>query len=147
MKEQEFLSDVKHEIDMLMKYGTKNELSNLDLDSFDQDHTENCIYGQMTGSCTSKRAKILMDKSCIRVMHLETNVNGKTFDEIESEINGKNDGQGWYDEGGETRRFGLRRGSRNFAHLSVLEAYIGMEDAKIDNIIKYMKGKRKTLKL
>lgn len=138
MKKQDFLNDVEHEIKMLKKYGTKDELANMDLASFDSEHEERCVYGQMTGDCTSKRAKVLMDKSCIRVFNKEPyQSRGATYSEFKSTINGVNAGQGWADDGF----------SRNYSHSSALEGYILMKDAKIKMIVNFLKGDSNKLKL
>lgn len=139
MLKKDFLNDVKHEINMLKKLATPEELSNLNFDTFNYRSESKCIYGQMTGSCESNRAEELMDASCIRVMNVRggvNNVEGKTFTEIKSKINGENTGQGWY-----------KSNYRNYSHLSVLEAYISLKDAKNEHIIKYLKGEVETLKL
>lgn len=146
MKKQEFLNDVAHEIKTLKKLATKEELAKLDFSSFNNGNVTKCIYGQITGNCASKRAKILMDKACIRVMDLASGVDdikNQTFNQIKDLINGKNTGQGWYNSGGDFSMFG----SRSYSHLSALEGYITLKGAKNEHIIKYLKGEDKTLKL
>lgn len=98
---------------------------------------ENCIYGQMTGSCQSRRSKELMDASCIRV--LKENVlsgDGIEFKTLKTAINGEYTGQDWYSEG-----------RRSLDYLSSLEGYINLRDAKNAQIIQYIKDEINTLKL
>lgn len=142
MRKSDFLADVRHEIDMLKKHATKEELSNLNFDAFDPESPAQCIYGQATGSCESPRAKELMDKACIRVMDFKSHrganavIRKSTFKYLKDFINGSNKGQGW-----------TETGSRNYTHLSALEAYICLKDANNKGIIKYLRGEAKTLRL
>ena len=154
MKKLEFLQDVRHEIDMLKKHATEKELAKLDFDTLDYDTAKQCIYGQITGSCGSKRAKVLMDKSCIRVMDLKRyedeggagTLAGMTFSSISRFINGENTSQGWINEGlNDVHDYGGL--SRNYNYLSALEGYICLKGAKNKSIIKYLKGEIKELNL
>jgi len=154
MKKQDFLDDVSHEIEMLKKHATKKEKSNLNFDKLNYDDAGECIYGQLTGSCGSKRAKELMDKACIRVMDLENeggghiNIGVGTFRDIRGVFNGKNEGQVWTDEGQDNDAgANVARESRIYTHLSALEGYIVFKGAKNKHIILYLRGEVKTLKL
>ena len=85
MKKSEFLADVRHEVEMLKKNATEKELGKLDFEDLDPHNAKLCIYGQMTGRCSSERAKILMDKSCIRQMDLPNgtiDIAGRTFRDV-----------------------------------------------------------------
>ena len=141
MKKSEFLKDVEHEVKTLKKLATKQELNRLDFSKLDTDHENLCIYGQITGSCASDRAEVLMNASCIRVMNLPDGVGdleGATFTDAKPFINGKNEGQGWE---------GYGFSSRSYRHLSVLEAYICLKGAKNKHIIAFLKDEVKELKL
>lgn len=145
MKKQDFLNDVEHEVRMLKKHGTKEELARMDLDGFQPEHQEHCIYGQMTGSCVSKRAKILMDKSCVRVFSSDPfRFKDMNYNGFKPYINGTNKGQGWNDDGG---NYHWTTHSRNYNHSSALEGYILMKGAKIKMIISFLKGESDKLKL
>jgi hypothetical protein len=144
MRRQDFLNDVMHEIDMLKKHGTNEELARLNFNTFSYDSFSGCIYGQMTGVCSSERAKVLMDKSCIRVMNIQPNeknlsIRQSNFTKVKEWINGENTGQGWnvYDD----------FQTRNYRHLSALEGYICLKGSKNKQIIKYLRGEQETLKL
>lgn len=140
---EEFLADVMHEIDMLKKHATQKEKNNLDFSEFNPMYPNSCIYGQLTGACDSKRAKSLMNKSCIRVMHLKSGVVellGKPFSKIKHKINGKYTKQTWDPEN-------TTWGERCYQYLSSLEGYISLSNAKNKQIIKYIKGEIDTLKL
>jgi len=51
---------------------TQEELDNLNFNCLLPSDSTQCIYGQMTGNCDSKRAVELIRLSCKRVMGLET---------------------------------------------------------------------------
>lgn len=56
---------VKKEAKKLREFATKDELNKLDFIILDSTSTENCIYGQMTGSCYSSRASELLNLCAI----------------------------------------------------------------------------------
>lgn len=150
---KEFLNDVMFEINTLKELATREEIANLDFETFDPNNTRSCIYGQLTGNCQSVRAKELMDKACVRVMDLNNKIDvlDKPFSSIQNYVNGKNEGQGWNDEGGKYVKgfidLVFEEGSRNFNHISVLEAYIALKDAKNGDLLKYLKGEINSLTL
>jgi len=51
---------VLQEADNLKKHATKEELEKLNILNLQNDHSENCIYGQMTGHCFEERAHELI---------------------------------------------------------------------------------------
>lgn len=138
-KKTEFLADVLHEINMLKQHAFKTELKHLNLKWFDYNEPAACIYGQLTGNCTSNRARKLMDLSCIRVMDLnngtqsiaECTIGSKKFN-----VNGVYTGQTWEDVN-----------ARDYGYLSALEGYICTKGAKIEAIMQYMKGETDTITL
>ena len=139
ISKKDFLADVEHEIRSLKENASPEELYRLNLNSFDPRSQYSCIYGQMTGSCRSQRAKNLMDKSCVRVLHNITGVDSiskKQFKEVSDKINGSYEGQPWD-----------YAGIRTYRYLSALEGYICLKGAKISNIISFLKGERDDLKL
>jgi len=150
MKKSEFLKDVKHEIDMLKKHATKEELSKLDFYKFNYKSGFQCIYGQMTGTCESKRAEELMGKSCIRVFESPSGVSSlgeSSFNEIKKHINGENKNQTWNVDGLGNHWLTGEKKLRNYKHLSALEGYICLKGAKVNNIIRYLKGESDKLTL
>lgn len=60
---KDFLIEVMSEIDRIKSKATKEEISLLNFKSFNHYSSGSCIYGQMTGSCDSRRAEKLMRKS------------------------------------------------------------------------------------
>jgi len=139
MKKEDFLNDVRHEVEMLKKHAYPVQLNRLDFDTFDPDHRSQCIYGQMTGSCYSREAQTLMNKACIKVFNTEYNtIQYKTFTEIKGLINGKYNKQTW-------KR--VSAGDREMSYLSALEGYILLKGAKNHNIIDYLQGKKDKLVL
>lgn len=68
MKSTEILHKlVKAEAKKLKENAFKKELDNLDIDTLCPINELSCIYGQMTGTCTSERADKLMRLSCTRI--------------------------------------------------------------------------------
>lgn len=55
------------EINNLIIHATKTERRRLNYKYFNPNHTTKCIYGQMTGSCDSERAKQLLNKCAVPV--------------------------------------------------------------------------------
>lgn len=101
MKKSDFLSAVKHEVESLKKFATPKEIERLDLSRFNPDNQEQCIYGQMTGSCESNRAKELMDKSCVIVTKKVNGVNRflrKKFINVAKLIDGEYSKQTWHED-------------------------------------------------
>lgn len=100
MNKKEFLEAVVHEVETLKRIAKKNEINMLDFDRLDPNDKSLCIYGQMTNDCGSGRAKELMDKACIIVTNIPSDIGDggtdvfyeSTFNEIKSFINGKNEG-------------------------------------------------------
>ena len=148
IRKSEFLKDVLHEIKTIRDNATKSEIENLE-DALDGSSKRGCVYGQLTGSCTSHRAKELMDKACIRVVHYR--IGGKrlglisslfehrtneTFLDIRKFINGENESQMWDSNG-----------DRNFEYYSALEVYILLKGANLNGVLEYLKGNINTLKL
>jgi hypothetical protein len=148
MKKKEFLADVVHEVQALRTHATSEELDNLYFEIFDPNRKTKCIYGQMSGSCTSSRAKVLMDLSCKRVWNLNKNlasyslIRNPKFTEVKKFINGQYTGQGWhtYDHYG-------NEWNRDLRYISALEGYIFLKDAKVKHIFEYLTGKVEKLEL
>lgn len=142
---KQFLADVMHEIEMLKKHATPEEIARLDFEDFNPTTYNDCIYGQLTTDCRNNRAKELMDVACIRTFDLgdgednELIGEGLSFAEAKVFINGNYDGSQWT---------GRRGGAgRSFRYLSSLEGYISLKDAKNRQIIAYLKGEQPTLTL
>ena len=64
---KQFAQEVKEELNHIKLHATQEELSRLHFEYFRHDSSFNCIYGQMTGSCKSKRALEIMPKRYIYV--------------------------------------------------------------------------------
>lgn len=63
MKRFKYPALVKTEAKNLRKFATKEELDKLIQEDFNPRHSDNCIYGLLTGNCDSPRA-IELIKSC-----------------------------------------------------------------------------------
>lgn len=62
MKKSDFLKLVQIELDAIKINATKKEINKLNIKIFNHLDSDCCIYGQMTGSCISNRAKIIYTK-------------------------------------------------------------------------------------
>lgn len=60
---QEFVNEVMEEIKHLKRNATKSEKRRLNFDTFIYSHPLQCIYGQLTGNCSSRRALELYPKT------------------------------------------------------------------------------------
>lgn len=144
-KRADFLRDVLHEVEMLRQHATPEEIAKLNLENFCPTSKSQCIYGQMTGTCISDRARELMAVACIRCMNLPTTdeidlQQGRIdIDDPEFVINGEYTEQTWK----EVSVFNVR----NFQTMTVLEAYIITRYANIKGIMAYLKGEADTLSL
>ena len=63
MNKEEFLKEVRKEIETIRNIATRQELERLDFQHFNPISSSLCIYGQMTGWCGSKRAKEIYKKT------------------------------------------------------------------------------------
>lgn len=130
--QEEFLADVRHEVETIKKLATTSETSRLDLSKFQHSRRDNCIYGQMTGDCRSKRACQLITKACVRLAIPRLIKNSRnSFEEIQDAIDKPLTGE--------------MEGRLNY--FSMLETYLYLNDSKPENIINYLKGKTETLEL
>ena len=79
---QELFSLIQQESDLLKIYATQEEIGKLDVRTLENTRTK-CVYGQMTGSCDSKRAIELIQKCCSRVYTVTTKpqINGSPLEE------------------------------------------------------------------
>jgi len=144
-KVKEFKKDVMHEINMLKTHATSEEKARLNFAVFDYESAYNCIYGQLTGKCTSKRAKQLMDLCCISVVTSESRflkLKNISISNKEFIVNVEYKGQTWGDDGSWRGYF-----FRTYEQLSALEGYIYCKGAKNKKIIDYINGTTSTLTL
>ena len=122
---------VVKEATKLKKEATKKELDSLsvDLNKLDPDNTEQCIYGQMTSDCFSKRANKLIVKCAERVYNIPENVRNNCI--AESVLNGK------------PKSVDVRD-----TYFSPIEVYIFLSRSNKGKqaLLDYLKGIRKTLK-
>ena len=71
MTKKYFKEQTIGELKALKKNATKGELRKLSIRNLRVSDRHNCIYGQMTGHCRSKRAMELIDKGCIKKIQVE----------------------------------------------------------------------------
>lgn len=136
MKKSEFLELVYHELEVIKTMATSEEIGRLDFSTFDHTRQKNCIYGQMTGGCYSRRAREIHPKIYnpeILVSH-DLYIDLVPFDKsrpgLESYVPFSNQ---VFNLGGTD---------------SPLERYLYMsKSTKHKQIIEYLKGEKKTIKL
>lgn len=133
-------SDVKKEAEALRVHAKKNELAKLDIEALDPSGVTDCIYGQMTGCCYSRRAAILIDKCCVRFFknHMLPDMEDDKVDmeRIQRSVNGQ-----------KVKGFVKARTNIGGPHYSAIEAYILLPEAKNANLIAYLRGEIETLEL
>jgi hypothetical protein len=130
MKLLEFLRMVRVEATHIRDNATKEEKSRLDFDELKPKTISNCIYGQMTGFCESKRAIELYPKSLYWI---------REFDYSNSDYN--------LHEALYRIEKTLLRGFNLDTSYTPLEMYAITKGANNEGLIKYIKGINKTLKL
>lgn len=118
---------VREEARNLREKATKEELGRLDFDTLNPMSERRCIYGQVTGSCISKRAVELIQNCCNKVV----SANGKGSDVSDAALDFE----------------GLNLFNSRFSYWSPIELYIGRDGAKNANLIAYLKGEIDTLEL
>lgn len=144
MTEKQLAELAAKEVRKLKKNATEQELSRLDLECLNPDGSENCIYGQMTGSCWSARAWQLL-RECTATplssygVPQPQEITDRGIEPIVEDL---------YKEstfGHESDSFG-RRGRTRF---SALEIYISLyrHTEKVERIINYLKGETTKLDL
>lgn len=147
MKKKDFLRDVMHEIEMLKKHSTKAEKNRLNFDKFSPHVAQQCIYGQITGDCRSKRAHELMELSCVKIFDLSASDCDIIYESMHMNtvlkyVTGPFKSQGW----DKPLSYIPKLINRYFDYLSVLEGYIQL-DRNNKEIIQYIKGEIDTLNL
>ena len=152
IKKTEFLQAVKAEVRAIKLHATTDEIGKL-LSEFNGENQTGCVYGQLTGSCESSRAKELMELSCQRVVATELNskrrlrfvssfftnaVSRKTFTALKDFVRPAGTDLKMWDE---------EDGYRNYDYLSALETYILMNNSNHRSIINYLRGTSDSLDL
>lgn len=140
----QFKADVLHEATMLKHHATEEERLKLNATILTPTNKRLCVYGLLSGSCDSVRAKELMDLCCIRVMSLSSLMYEMTeaaLAEMVSEVNGAYTGQTW------ATQYSHGLYSRYYKYMSVLEAYICSPEANTVGLIDYIKGVTETVEL
>lgn len=137
---KQFIEDVKKEARAIKEHATDFELTKLDFESFKANDPHECIYGQMTGHCTSKRAHQLIAQCCPRMVDNEKFNTDDDFESIANAINGKVRS---------IKELSEKRDSTGYAleYVSAIEAYIMSDNANNANLIAYLKGERNDLVL
>jgi len=150
IKKTEFLQAVEAEVHAIKLHATTDEIEKL-LSSFDGENRANCVYGQLTGSCESPRAKELMELSCQRVVATELNskrrlrfvssffikaIPRKTFTALKNFVRPAGTGLKMWDEE-----------ERNYDYLSALETYILTDNSNDTSIINFLRGTSDSLDL
>ena len=121
---------VKDEAEKLKIHATPEEIEKLDFSTLNSQFPSTCPYGQMTGSCWSKRANELLN--------ICTEPYSQDLDGYEKS---------------ENKAYPLYEKSENKAYrldgrdFSPIEFYTTQENSKNKSLLKFLKGESKTLKL
>ncbi len=119
------------EVENIKQHATKKEISKLNIETFDPNDHGECIYGQMTGSCNSKRAMNLIIECCNKVLSTE----GMDENILDRCI-----------LNGEPRKLEDFNDRIDY-YVSPVESLIYRQKTAGPKIIKYLKGETETLKL
>lgn len=138
---EQFLSDVTVEAKALRATATKEERMNLSANRVFYDSTQDCIYGQISGSCFSSRASELIQACCPRYFVNKINADPLTqvrvggFNIIAESVNGDRV------VGFENRR------SHYYMHYSAIEIYISTKNANITSLVAFLREETEELNL
>lgn len=149
---RQFIADVTKEVKALKKHATKEELQNLDFNEFDPDKKEQCIYGQITGYCQSKRASELIFNCCVRFVRNDLEIDDKGFEAIKEAVNGafvgrKKSLRSLINNRNKHCKFNNWGLNTEIGHLSAIESYILLPEANNKNLISFLKGNTNKLVL
>jgi len=126
---------VKQEAKNIKENATPREIKKLNIEWLDPADVEQCIYGQMTGSCYSKRANKLIVKCATKVYKA---IGSQPLEDVE--LNGK-------------PKLVLDRSEEYHSPIEIFIYHHGYEKGSIDRegnikrLINYLKGVTKTLSL
>ena len=123
MTNEQFYQAVHEEATLLRQHATPEQKSLLDFEDMSPNNPNRCIYGQMTGSCFSLDAHLLLGKCAIPVADLEEITQVDRVEELVL---------------GETDSFEIHDEERDFA--SAIETYIYLVDSKNKELMDYIKG-------
>jgi hypothetical protein len=137
---EQLKEDVRKEAEALKIHATKEELSKLDIASFDANCNDTCIYGLIARTCTTARAHELISKCCkvliengrflprskgVDSIRLAPMVDSETLNEART----------------------IGGGMTNLKYLSTIEAYIMLPEANNANLIAFLRGETESLEL
>jgi hypothetical protein len=138
---KQFIADVMHEIEMLKKHATPEEIAKLDFSTFDANEIDGCIYGQLTGACNDDRSIELIKACCLKSINffpsnLRTKIRDLSIEDILPNVSAP--------------KQAIKKDSwneRSLDYISALEGYIYSKGANCEGIIAYLKGETNTLTL
>lgn len=138
---EQFIEDVKKEATALRQHATADEIHRLEVEDLDPSDVRACIYGQMTGNCTSLRASDLIFACCSRYFDNDRDQCFIDADEIIHADKGTSAGEA------QTANdlFEYRR--KDLIFLSAIESYILIPKANVTGLVSYLKGETDTLEL
>jgi hypothetical protein len=136
---EQLKEDVRKEAEALRKHATPQELSRLNLSKLEPEDLDSCIYGQMTGSCYSRRACDLISICAIRYIADGdlAYVRRDGFDRVAKYVTNEPIPDTYID----------RTSGSEETHYSAIEAYILLPEANNANLIAFLRGETETLEL
>lgn len=146
---EQFLQDVRDEIEALKNNATQTEKDSLNINYFNPKSPHRCLYGQLTGNCQNDRAVSLIIKGCKRVFDTKKNLANCSIEDGIEELNGVPNKKKHFKRKRAFRPFNKDILERNFQYLSALEGYIQLKGTKRKHrgILEYIKGQRTSLNL
>jgi hypothetical protein len=136
---EQLKEDVRKEAEALKIHATKEERERLDYNKLHPESIRKCIYGLMTGDCTSVRSAALIETCACRYVKdaCLTSISEDGFARIQKRINGSSV-EGFSKE---------RTGDIVLRHYSAIEAYILLPEANNESLISFLRGETETLEL
>ena len=133
-----FIWEVTNEAIALRENATRDELNKLSLAVLNPMTEYGCIYGQMTGSCFSEKASDLIVQCCPRYFRSYAVTQYNHFGNVINNANGtkvvnfKN---------------ARKKSSKEDRHFSAIEVYITLPNAKLKNLVSYLRKETDKLDL
>lgn len=135
---EQFIEDVKAEAKALREHATPEELAKLDIQQLVPEDYDQCLYGLMTGDCTSDRAHDLIRGCCIRYFKPYQNGNisfrNVTFERIRNVADGTTAPADLAEERIE-----------HLEYMSAIEMYILLPTARNAALVAYLRGETNEL--
>jgi hypothetical protein len=139
---EQLKEDVRKEAEALRVHATKDERERLNMQDFNGNLQDGCIYGLMTGSCASERAHELIRACCSKYIINDGYSPSIMRDRKDIEIPVAKTSS---PKLARVRKVGEM--GTTLKYLSAVEAYVMVPNSKDANLISYLRGETETLTL